>query len=488
MVFGIRFGARAPGSQEDGAEQLGNSASVEWQRNKLIASWLAMRSATMGGTTPIASPAAEEIDLRLAKGSTLADLNVAEQLLVNGLAGPVLDEEIARRLVEARRRGIPDVTENGARYVELQARGALDDLGKRAFLRNLIQDLQHFGLRSKQVRYRRQTAIAFVSRLTIWAVGLSMLPFAFFMLFRIWPDTDLGRWIAWIVTTFPNYGLYTAVSFGAVGALFSRYTRFQDADVTTVPLDVAEAYYGRANVLLHLLIGTVGAMFMYFFVATNLIQGELVPDIRQLTYDTALSENAGGSYCDLLADPERCGAIHRPPPALSPACPEGTAATCAPASPDTDAALTATAESTTDNSPPHGITTILGLLTPNALVPSKDLALLIIWAILAGFSERLVPSLLTSTAQQINREFAGGERTTVVVSTPVQPPPVQPPPVRAPEPARETPVDAQPPAGAAAAEPAVVAPVQPDDAGNAPAGDAGNAPAGGAAGNPPRPA
>ena len=36
------------------------------------------------------------------------------------------------------------------------------------------------------------------------------------------------------------------------------------------------------------------------------------------------------------------------------------------------------------------------------ILPSKELALLAIWCFLAGFSERLVPSILSSTEQQFN--------------------------------------------------------------------------------------
>jgi len=36
------------------------------------------------------------------------------------------------------------------------------------------------------------------------------------------------------------------------------------------------------------------------------------------------------------------------------------------------------------------------------VVPSKDLALVTVWCFLAGFSESLVPSILTSTERQIS--------------------------------------------------------------------------------------
>jgi hypothetical protein len=42
------------------------------------------------------------------------------------------------------------------------------------------------------------------------------------------------------------------------------------------------------------------------------------------------------------------------------------------------------------------------LIVPMLLVPSKDLALLMVWSFLAGFSEALVPTILTRTEEQLS--------------------------------------------------------------------------------------
>jgi hypothetical protein len=43
------------------------------------------------------------------------------------------------------------------------------------------------------------------------------------------------------------------------------------------------------------------------------------------------------------------------------------------------------------------------------VVPSKDLALLTVWCFLAGFSESLVPSILSSTERQFAESTASGK-------------------------------------------------------------------------------
>lgn len=398
-------------------EWLTQSASIAEQRNRLTAQWFLYKPAAV---LPANEALAAEIARRLDAGSR-PDLNVAEQLIASVLTGAALDETIERKLAEAKRRGLPDASEIATRYAALKVAG-LDDDRRRAFLDGLIVDLQHLGLRAAQVRQRRAVAIATVGRWTAIAVAFAIFPFFAFLVYRLWPLSDFGRGLAWIVTTFPNYGLYTAVSFGAIGALFSRYIRFQEAAVTAVPLDDAELYYGKTNLVLHVLIGTVGAMIIYFIAASGLVKGGVVPDVKQLTYISANSAAAEGPRCDLIGSPQDCQSV--------------------------------VAKSPTDQSQPgsaivkiNGVTTVLGLRTPNALVPSPDLALLIIWAVLAGFSERLVPNLLTSTSQQLESRMASGTSVKPVIVQMPPAPPQGPAPLPSPPPQPSPPPPApQPPA------------------------------------------
>jgi hypothetical protein len=105
-------------------------------------------------------------------------------------------------------------------------------------------------------------------------------------------------------------------------------------------LDEAGTYYSKRYVILRIMVGTVGAIIIYFFVGSGLIEGNFVPNIRELTYAPALVEK-------------------------------------------------------------NEIQTFLGTQTGTAMVPAVNMCLLIVWAFIAGFSEQLVPSLLDETARRV---------------------------------------------------------------------------------------
>ena len=142
------------------------------------------------------------------------------------------------------------------------------------------------------------------------------------------------------VDALPNYGLFTAVTFGILGALFSRFIMLQSGN-TAVPVDEAAAYYSqRYVILLRIFIGMVGAIIVYFFLASGLVSRGPHPHIQSLTFvaSTPLLQAVAGL--------------------------PGTAPTVAP-----------------------DLYTVPGTATKTAMVPGRDFALLIVWSFLAGFSE-----------------------------------------------------------------------------------------------------
>ena len=141
--------------------------------------------------------------------------------------------------------------------------------------------------------------------------------------------------------------LWSAVTAGLFGALFSRllYLQMNWASLSVGGLKDAR---DLTSILLRCCVGMTGAVIMSFFLQANIVSGALFPHFDQI----GLVE------------------IFFPVREISP-----------------------------DQN--------LGSLLPLHLVyPSQGLALLVMWCFLAGFSERLVPSILQETASSLGESVA----------------------------------------------------------------------------------
>jgi hypothetical protein len=131
-----------------------------------------------------------------------------------------------------------------------------------------------------------------------------------------------------------HFALYTSLTFGFLGALFSRLMTLQTqwSAMAFDDLFNARTYH---YIALRACIGVLGALVVYFFLQSGLVDGKLFPKFGELTM--FMQDQPVAKW-------------------------------------------------------------------PTKLVlPTGDLALLVMWAFIAGFSESLVPTVLTNT----ERQFAG---------------------------------------------------------------------------------
>jgi hypothetical protein len=273
-----------------------------------------------------------------------------EQILCFLTTGALLDGQIDHRLIEAEQKSLPWVASRRALFAALSATPPPADAEaqKQSLLFSIVTDLQLRAQQLYQIRRMRLRAVRTVSWIAAVVILLVGVPLIAYIAHFMTIGAERRTWISDFVGSFPNFGLFTAISFGALGALFSRFLILQRSE-GTVPLDEAATYYGSRYIFLRVLIGTVAAIIVYFFLASGLISGGLAPDIQRLTYIAA--------------------------------------------------------QATDDAS---GIRTYLATEADSAMVPSKDMALLIVWAFLAGFSEFLVPNLLNTTSERAQAQRGVG--------------------------------------------------------------------------------
>lgn len=204
------------------------------------------------------------------------DAWLMEQLLALHLAEPVLKAEAARRFAEARSLKVRSIDNIEARWKKAETDNDLP--GLRACYVTLLDDLHWaYGKRRLDRRVRRETA----KKLVGIAVGLSVasiIPYIFV------PGLDwsllkfLGQYDK---NAFHLYGLYTACSFGLLGALFSHMISFR-SDFASFDYDQGIGVYDSRVLWIRLLFGMIGSIVLFYAIFGKLIGGELFPDVSNL--------------------------------------------------------------------------------------------------------------------------------------------------------------------------------------------------------------
>ena len=198
----------------------------------------------------------------------------------------------------------------------------------------LLSDVQDAFLAG---RFSRALQKVTARRLFIWGLAVAVLALApFIVVFYLLSLPDGAPKPAEFLAHHPVFGLYVALTYGVVGAFFSRLARFNTAPMTISYNDV-QSNYIHSMLLQRMITGLFGALIFYFLLRSGLVAGQIFPEFANMTFQ----------LIDLVAKPENV------PPAT-------------------------------------GVFASLSIVAPN-----EHLAKLIVWSFIAGFSERLVPDSLT---------------------------------------------------------------------------------------------
>jgi hypothetical protein len=146
--------------------------------------------------------------------------------------------------------------------------------------------------------------------------------------------------------------LWTALTAGLFGAYFSRLFYIQ-AKAGVLSIGELKTANEWTSILLRGCVGMCGGLVVFFFLRAGLVEGSLFPTFSQLSIDD-----------------------HRLPLTLTPTGTGGQV-----------------------------VATINDAAAARLILPRESLALLAVWCFLAGFSERLVPSILSSTEEQLDSAF-----------------------------------------------------------------------------------
>jgi hypothetical protein len=299
------------------------------------------RNETLWKSVSGSPPDAELAELfQAAKSAAQSDwvlVNEIEQKLSRLLTENALHMEFLNLLELAGQRGLAKLAfHQGQRELlfSVMPTGQADahqlDLKRRAYLA-LLQDVQVSYIAGRYTRRLRERTAFDLSRAGLWLVALAALPFVLYFAALYLGGNGAGA----LANSNPVYGIFSVLTFGLLGAFFSRLQRFQSS-ASTLGVDEKKLYFDPGVMGVRLIIGMVGAMAFYLFMRSGIVSGDVFPDFARL--------------------------------AIQPA----------------DAVITLA-----DGSEKT--------LVSSYLQPTKDLAKLIVWSFLAGFSERLVPDAIAKS-------------------------------------------------------------------------------------------
>lgn len=205
----------------------------------------------------------------------------AEQLMSGFLEQEVLISEAEYRLFDAERMKLPAAAHFSAKWQKAVAEA--DPVKKTALMRPLygalLGDLHwQYAKRTLDRKIRSQMA-GMVHKLATFLIFFAVFPFI-----PVYGGDSVGSWLFTANSGSLRahfYGLYTAASFGLLGALFSRLIYMQSNYARLEYDDLINNFQNKA-LAIRMLVGMIGAIIVFYAILGNLLSGDLFPDLSDL--------------------------------------------------------------------------------------------------------------------------------------------------------------------------------------------------------------
>lgn len=228
----------------------------------------------------------------------------------------------------------------------------------RSLLLEVLDQIHWTNQRKFYARPIQKDATKKLLNVALIAGALFVAPYAY-LYYSTWRDADYS------ISSWGALPLYTAMISGLFGACFSRL-QYMQANAEQLSLGDLKNAREWTSILLRLCVGMSGALIVFFFLQSGIVAGSLFPEPHKLglqSYSVPLAGDLANSADRVMQDAgkaaDAANAVAPPP------------------------------------SPAPGVRP--GERPLRLMLPRPALALLVIWCFLAGFSERLVPNILSST-------------------------------------------------------------------------------------------
>jgi len=257
-----------------------------------------------------------------------------------------LNEAVANKLPSIERLRLDVTAAKSGAYDNSKQPPALNPGGDsqlRSAMINLLEEIHWDDQRKFYATPILKTAVHRIVMLDLLAFVAVVIPYAWIFLRSFQRHIDLS--IFWAALP-----LYTVITAGAFGAYFSRLIAIlQNGDSLSIRgLQTMKMW---SSLFLRGAVGMCGAVVVFFFLRSGLVGGGLFPDFTKFGFDYQ-------EYSAFFAQ----------------------------------------------SKPPTDIPTAAIM---NTIEPSQSLALLAMWSFIAGFSERLVPTILSKTEESFSNAASG---------------------------------------------------------------------------------
>ncbi len=256
--------------------------------------------------TEAGSPLVAEIERLIAKkNKSWSDVYSLERLIVPLMPELEVTAFYQRRLARAKTLSLPALGAHEANWEAAKVEKHPDERlqAKQAAYFVLLDDLNWYHTAQRLDRAQRDDAAQRLWRVGVVILFLVALPWLLIaglgLLATSNPAVEPLLDAASVYT--PWFGFYTALSFGLLGALFSRINSFQSNVSTLTYVDI-----GRTFKLRYLMVrfgfGMVGAAVLYFLMAGGFLKGSLFPDLQTANFSEHVVKLWGRQWTAVVPD------------------------------------------------------------------------------------------------------------------------------------------------------------------------------------------
>lgn len=299
----------------------------------------------------------------------------AERRLIPLMSDEMVQADALRKFARGREVGLPETE-----HLEAAFSASKSPAHKRALHEQMVDSLQVHHFRRELERVARKRTASNLNGLGI----MLLLPTVVVMATLVYQEQ---------ISTLAQYHIILVMWFGLLGAYLSRMIAFQSV-IDEIRYDALVSGFSVWSVLVRLIVGAMGALIVYLMITGRLVGGDLFPNLTGASFFDQVKVNKKEVADGTLSLVEQVARAIGAGPDVGVT---GFRSAVADTKPATDLM---NAKEAIGAASEVGVADLMATTADaaavNANMFSAQFAKLLVWATIAGFSERLLPDRLAN--------------------------------------------------------------------------------------------